>query len=128
MHIVFWGTILVGLVALGAGGPVAAGQSTDVGEIATNNSSDLPSEFSQEIQGDGTRMVFDIDLSLLHSPTKLGSAVRVTVGGFASGDRVVWIDVGVVRTDSGLDTRSQTQMNLPVSVVENTDGLFRMTN
>jgi len=114
MHIVFWGTILVGLTVLGAGGPVAAGQSTDLGELTTNSSSDLPDKFSREIQGDGTRMVFDVDLSLLHSPTKPGSAIRVTAGGFANGHRVVWIDIGVIRTDGGLDTRAQTQMNLPV--------------
>ncbi|MFP4218522.1 MAG: hypothetical protein ACLFR6_06765 [Salinarchaeum sp.] len=114
MHIAVWGTILVGLTVLGVSGPVAAGQPTDVGDITTNSSSDLPDEFSREIQGDGTRMVFDVDLSLLHSPTKPGSAIRVTAGGFANGHRVMWIDIGGIRTDGGLDTRSQTQMNLPV--------------
>ncbi len=114
MQAVFLGVVLVGVVAVGASGAVVAGQPAETDALATTNGSDLPTEISREIEGEGTRMAFDLDLSLLQSPLAAGSAVRFIGGGFANGQRVIWVDVGVVRTESGLETRSQMRMNLPI--------------
>lgn len=88
----------VGEVQHTAETPVGSGENETIfREVKTNNSS----------------FVININMSLFTTLFEPGSALRIVTGGTAYGERVVWFDIGIARSQDGFETRADMMINLP---------------
>jgi hypothetical protein len=67
----------------------------------------------EEVETDNSSFVIEVNLSLFTTLFEPGSALRIVTGGTAYGERVVWFDIGIARSQDGFETRADMMINLP---------------
>ncbi|WP_181693026.1 hypothetical protein [Natronomonas sp. LN261] len=67
----------------------------------------------REVETDNSSFVIEVNLSLFTTLFEPGSALRIVTGGTAYGERVVWFDIGIARSQDGFETRADMTVNLP---------------
>jgi hypothetical protein len=67
----------------------------------------------EEVETDNSSFVIEVNLSLFTTLFEPGSALRIVTGGTAYGERVVWFDIGIARSQDGFETRADMIINLP---------------
>lgn len=102
--------IVVCLAIVGVGLTAAVGSASTAEETVSDTAIE---EIEEDVEAENSRFTARVDMSLFTSFFAEGSSFRLTVGGSAFGERVVWFDIAVLRTDSGFDTHSEMWMNAP---------------
>ncbi|WP_049926076.1 hypothetical protein [Natronomonas moolapensis] len=67
----------------------------------------------REVETDNSSFVIEANLSLFTTLFEPGSVLRIVTGGTAYGERVVWFDIGIARSQDGFETRADMMINLP---------------
>ena len=67
----------------------------------------------REVETDDSSFVVEVNLSLFTTLFEPGSALRIVTGGTAYGERVVWFDIGIARSQDGFETQADMMINIP---------------
>ena len=88
-----------------------------IDEVQYTAETPTPSEGNKtifrEVKTDNSSLVIEVNMSLFTTLFEPGSALRIVTGGTAYGERVLWFDIGIARSQDGFETRADMMINLP---------------
>ncbi len=115
--LVLW-TITAPVTAVGAPTSTQTALSAtlvDEGSHTTSSPAQMPGDETvfEEVETNSSSFVMKVNMSLFTTLFQPGSVLRITTGGTANGERVVWFDIGIGRGPDGFELHSDTSLNLP---------------